>query len=81
MNTVPFDQISGEVAKVNAERIESILAGQASAYRDLVSLNSAAALYISGKSKTLAEGLELSYQSIDSGKAGEVLAAARELSK
>ena len=40
-----------------------------SAYRDSVIFNSAAALVISGKAKTLIKGAELAKQSIDSGSA------------
>ena len=81
LQTVTFDKIAGEVASVNAKRVESILAGEPSAYRDLVSLNAAAAILVSGKSSDLKEGLEMAEQSIDSGKAKNVLEKIIEISK
>jgi len=81
LKTVAFSEISGDVPAVNAKRIEAMLAGETSPYRDLVSLNSAAALLVAGKAKNLAEGLEQSFGSIDSGAAMAVLEKTRSLSQ
>ena len=53
----------------DTEFLLSLLDGVSSAYRDSVIFNSAAALVISGRAKTLIEGAELAKQSIDSGSA------------
>ncbi|RUT32750.1 anthranilate phosphoribosyltransferase [Arsenicitalea aurantiaca] len=66
------DLIGGEPA-YNAERMRELLAGQASAYRDIVLLNSAAALIVAGKADDLAGGVRLAADQIDSGRAAERL--------
>lgn len=53
----------------NARAAISILKGENSHRTDVVALNSAAALYISGRSSSLDEGLELARETIRSGRA------------
>ncbi len=65
----PLDNIKGKDPKYNAQQIRNLLNGEISSYRDSVIMNSSSALYISGKVKTLHEGVEMSKNSIDSGKA------------
>jgi anthranilate phosphoribosyltransferase len=48
--------------------------------RDIVLLNAAAALLVTGKAKTLRDGVALAAESIDSGKAMGVLEALVKLS-
>ena len=43
--------------------------GEKGPYRDIVMLNSAAALYVDGKVENLKDGISLSKNSIDNGKA------------
>jgi anthranilate phosphoribosyltransferase len=60
---------------VNAEIIRRILRGdERGPKRDAVLLNAAAALFVAGKSKSLAEGWDLAAETVDSGKAGTKLA-------
>jgi anthranilate phosphoribosyltransferase len=60
---------------VNAEIIRRILRGdERGPKRDAVLLNAAAALFVAGKSKSLAEGWDLAAETVDSGKAGAKLA-------
>jgi anthranilate phosphoribosyltransferase len=60
---------------VNAEIIRRILSGQERGpKRDAVLLNTAAALFVAGKTKSLAEGWELAGETIDSGRATTKLA-------
>ena len=47
----------------------SLLGGEKGPYRDIVLLNSAAALYVDGKVDNLKDGISLSENSIDNGKA------------
>ncbi len=60
--------LGGEPAE-NAAAFRALLAGEASAYRDAVLLNAAAALVIADKAADLKEGVGLAAESIDSGAA------------
>lgn len=67
---VRLEDLRGGDRKENAFILRQILAGKdRSPKRDAVLLNSAAALFVSGKAKSLTEGLELAADLIDSGKA------------
>ncbi len=66
-------ELKGGEAAVNAKALLGVLEGDKNAYRDVVLLNSGAALVIAGKAKDLKEGIELATQSIDSGAALGVL--------
>ncbi len=58
----------------NAEIVRRILHGvERGPKRDAVLLNAGAALFVAGKTKSLAEGWELAGETIDSGRAGEKL--------
>lgn len=70
---VSFAEINGGDAKTNAEIIRGILKGEVGPKRDIVILNSAAALLVSGKAASFKEGLSFAKKSIESGKAKEVL--------
>lgn len=67
------EELTGGDPKTNAEIIKEILNGKGGAKLDAVILNSAYALIISGKAKTLKEGLKLATESIDSGGALQIL--------
>ncbi len=66
-------ELKGGEASVNAKALLGVLEGEKNAYRDIVLLNSGAALVIAGKAKDLKEGIALAAQSIDSGAALDVL--------
>ena len=57
----------------NAEAIRAVLAGRRDAFRDIVVLNSAAALMVSGKAADLKQGAEMAVASIESGRANKAL--------
>ena len=57
----------------NAVITRAILAGEKGAKRDAGLLNAGASLYIGGKADTMAEGIALAAQLINSGKAAAVL--------
>jgi len=65
----PFAAIIGGTPSQNAMAFRALLEGQPGAYRDAVLLNSAAALMVADKVKTLPEGVEMASESIDSGQA------------
>lgn len=63
----------GQDATVNAAILLNILRGEKGPKRDIVLLNSAAALLVSGKVKNIACGITLAEKSIDSGSALQTL--------
>ena len=71
----PMESLMGGDAQANATIIRSILQGEKSAKRDVVLLNAAAALVAAERADTIAEGLPIAAQSIDSGAAPAKLQA------
>lgn len=70
------DEIVGGTAAENAEITRGILSGKITgAKRDIVLLNSGAALYTCGKAESIAEGVKMAAEAIDSGAAMEKLNA------
>src|SRR5712691_1966536 len=67
--------ISGGDAAENAAIVREVVSGKESARRDVVVLNSAAALVAAGRVDHLADGIPLAVKSIDSGAAAGKLAA------
>lgn len=65
----PANIINGGTPEENAEIIRQIFSGAKGAKRDVVVLNAAAALVAGEKAETLQEGVNLSQEIIDSGKA------------
>jgi len=65
----PFDQIVGGTPEENAKAFKALLDGAATAYRDAVLLNAAAALTVAGHATDLRQGVEMARASIDSGAA------------
>jgi anthranilate phosphoribosyltransferase len=73
MKRAPLQAISGGDALENAEIIRAILRGEKSPRRDVVVLNSAAALVAAGLVDHIAQAIALAEKSIDSGAAAEKL--------
>jgi anthranilate phosphoribosyltransferase len=71
----PFEAILGGTPEDNARAFRALLGGAPSAYRDAVLLNSAAALVIAGRAATLADGVDIARDSLDSGRAREKVEA------
>ena len=65
----PFEAILGGTPAENAAALRGLLAGEASAYRDAVLLNAAAALVVAGRAPDLTTGAALARESIDTGAA------------
>lgn len=72
------EELVGGDAEVNARIIESIFKGEKSARRDAVVINAAAALYVGKAVVNIEDGIEMSMDIIDSGKAMRKLAEMRE---
>jgi anthranilate phosphoribosyltransferase len=66
--------LKGGDAQTNAAAIRDVLAGKAGPFRDIVLLNTAAALIVGGKCETLEQGVAQAAKSIDSGAASAALA-------
>ena len=71
--------IGGDPAQ-NAKKIIQLLDGEEGPYRDIVLLNSAAALYVDDKVKNIKDGIDLSIHSIDKGLAKSALEKLKETS-
>ena len=68
-----MDKLKGGDAAHNADAIRQVLAGRRDAFRDIVVLNSAAALMVAGKAGNLKDGAAMAVESIDGGKARKAL--------
>lgn len=69
----PLEALRGGDAAYNADALRRLLASEASAYRDAVLLNAAAALIVAGHAATLREGVTQAAEAIDSGAARDLL--------
>lgn len=69
---IPEELVGGEPAE-NADAVRRVLAGEHGAHRNIVLLNAGAALVVADRVGTLAEGIELAAQSVDSGAAAAAL--------
>ncbi len=67
----PFEAILGGTPEENGKAFRALLEGEASAYRDAVLLNAAAALVVAGAASDLVQGRDMAIEAIDSGKALE----------
>ncbi len=68
----PADLRGGD-AETNARIAREVLSGRPGAHRDVVVLNAAAALEVAGRAPTLADGMALAAEAIDSGAAAATL--------
>jgi anthranilate phosphoribosyltransferase len=67
-------QVAGGDAAANADRIRRVLAGEKGAARDIVVLNTAAALVVAGTARDLGDGVKKAAEALDSGAAKAKLA-------
>ncbi len=63
------EDLQGGTAEASAEIVRELLSGKPGPRRDIVVLNAAAALEVAGRAQSLAEGLALAAEAIDSGAA------------
>ncbi len=68
-----LEQLRGGEPEENAKIIRNILEGKKGSYRDVVVLNAAAGIQVSGKVSSIESGIKLAEESIDSGTALNVL--------
>lgn len=65
--------LKGGDANLNAAKLRALLSGETGPYRDIVLLNTAAALIVGGKARSLSEGAAKAASAIDSGAASLAL--------
>ena len=75
LSTARPEQLKGGDATHNAAALRGLLAGETGPYRDIVVLNSAAALLVAGKAADLRQGAAMAADAIDGGGARRVLDA------
>jgi anthranilate phosphoribosyltransferase len=68
-----LEDLRGGSAEESAAVVRAVLQGKKGANRDVVLLNSGAALYVSGTVASVTEGMRLAAESIDSGRAQQKL--------
>jgi anthranilate phosphoribosyltransferase len=69
LNLARMEDLRGGDPSANAEVVRDVLSGASGAHRDIVLLNSAAALVVAGAASNLGRGLALAAESVDSGRA------------
>ena len=74
------EELAGGTPEENARITRAILSGEKGPKRDAVLMNAGAALYIGGKADTMADGVRLAAQIIDSGAAARTLEKLIEIS-
>jgi anthranilate phosphoribosyltransferase len=75
------EALRGQDPEYNARALRMLLGGEKSAYRDIVLLNSAAALCVADAAENIPSGLARSAEAIDSGAARQLLAGFVEASR
>ena len=68
-----LESLKGGVPDENAEIIRRIFNGETGPRRDIVVFNAGAGIKVGGKAKSLADGINLAEESIDSGSAKNIL--------
>jgi anthranilate phosphoribosyltransferase len=69
------DELKGGDPTQNAQALRELFDGAVGPYRDIVRMNAAAALVVSGKARDMAQGMELAAEALDFGRAREKLEA------
>lgn len=71
----PASALAGGDAQLNSAIALSVLGGEPGPARDVVLLNAGAALFVAGRVADIAEGVVLAAETVDGGRAAEVVAA------
>lgn len=80
-NVQPLTDIQVDGAEQSLEMINSVLKNEPSAARDIVLLNSGAAIYVGGGAATIADGIDVAKIALENGKAANVLTQLAALSQ
>ncbi len=81
MNMAPLSSVKGGTAVDNADILQRIFNGEPGPFTDITVLNAGAAIYVSGRTDSFAEGVKLARELIRSGKAKQKLADLIEYSQ
>ncbi|MBY0355133.1 MAG: anthranilate phosphoribosyltransferase [Rickettsiales bacterium] len=73
--------LSGQDAEYNAKALRQLLGGMKGPYRDIVLLNTAAALCVADAADDLHHGMRLAAEAIDDGRARNILAQLAEVTR
>ena len=80
LNRCTREDLKGGTPEENAQIALDILNGAKGPKRDTVLMNAGAGLYIAGKADSIADGIKLAAELIDSGKALATLESYKEVS-
>ena len=69
LNKADPSELIGDTPTINAQKILKLLDGEKGAFRNIVILNAAAAIYVFGIAENIKHGVELANKSIDEGSA------------
>jgi anthranilate phosphoribosyltransferase len=72
---IPLGQLGAGTPERNAEVARAVLSGRPGAERATTLVNAGAALYVAGRARSPADGVEVAAEAIDSGAAEAALAA------
>ena len=70
-----FDEIAAQSSEESLRMVKEAFAGEKSAVQDMIALNAGAALYIARKVDSIGDGVEISYNLMNNGRAADKLAA------
>ena len=70
-----FDEIAAQSSEESLRMVKEAFSGEKSAVQDMIALNAGAALYIARKVDSIGDGVELSYNLMNNGRAADKLAA------
>jgi anthranilate phosphoribosyltransferase len=77
----PPEAVAGGTPEQNAATTRAILAGEPGPERDLAVLNAGAAIYAAGRAESIADGVGVAQEAVDSGAAARTLEAYVSLSR
>ena len=69
LSRAPIERVFGGDAAENAAIARRVLSGETGPHRDIVLANAGACIYVSGRAESLADGVRVAAETIDSGKA------------
>ena len=81
LDSAPLEEVKGGTPKDNARIVLRVLTGEMGAARDIVVMNAAAAIYVSGLSGTLLSAASIAKAAIDSGAAASTLERLKNVSQ
>ena len=81
LNAAPVGEVLGRSEEMNAQYVRDVLDGKPGPRRDVVVMNAAAGLVVSGRASNWQDGAEQAAAAIDSGQAAAKLAAFASLSQ